>query len=164
MREGRLFDAIALLEGNKPLARIVGWQSDFRKLDPQSYAVYKAKFPEIDKIPLIGNTSAENVSAEKVLTLNPDIPIFGLSGHGPGKNSELVMQLEKAFLPVVFVDFRSEPLKNTLPSIRLLGITKRLNFDYTILSAKKISVSHPSALFLHLACAHLCSIGLKSGE
>lgn len=63
--EGRLFHAIALLEGNKPLARIVGWQGDFRKLDPQSYAVYKAKFPEIDKIPLIGNTSAESVSAEK---------------------------------------------------------------------------------------------------
>ncbi|QBY43941.1 ABC transporter substrate-binding protein [Arsenophonus nasoniae] len=119
--EGRLFHAIALLEGNKPLARIVGWQGDFRKLDPQSYAVYKAKFPEIDKIPLIGNTSAESVSAEKVLTLNPDIAIFGLSGHGPGKNSELVMQLEKAGVPVIFVDFRSEPLKNTLPSIRLLG-------------------------------------------
>ncbi|WP_181994942.1 efflux RND transporter permease subunit, partial [Arsenophonus endosymbiont of Bemisia tabaci] len=32
-------------------------------------------------------------------------------------------------------------------------IAKRLNFDYTILSANKISVSHPSALFLHLACA-----------
>jgi len=31
------------------------------------------------------------------------------------------MQLEKAGVPVVFVDFHSEPLKNTLPSIRLLG-------------------------------------------
>lgn len=105
--ERHLFHAIALLEGNKPLARIVSWQDDFRKLHPQSYAVYKNKFPEIDKIPLIGNTSAESVSAEKVLTLNPDIAILGLSGHGPGKNSELVMQLEKAGLPVVFVDFRS---------------------------------------------------------
>ncbi len=119
--EGRLFHAVALLEGDKPLARIAGWQGDFRKLDPQSYTVYKAKFPEIDKIPLIGNTSADSVSAEKVLTLNPDIAIFGLSGHGPGKNSELVAQLEKAGVPVVFVDFRTEPLKNTLPSIRMLG-------------------------------------------
>lgn len=69
LEEGRLFHAIALLEGNKPLARIIGWQGNLRKLDPQSYAVYKAKFSEIDKIPLIGNTSAESVSAEKVLTL-----------------------------------------------------------------------------------------------
>ena len=37
--EGRLFHVIALLEGDKPLARIVGWQGDFSKLDPQSYAV-----------------------------------------------------------------------------------------------------------------------------
>ncbi|OCQ52694.1 corrinoid ABC transporter substrate-binding protein [Photorhabdus australis subsp. thailandensis] len=119
--EGRLFHAVALLEGDKPLARIVGWQGDFRKLDPQSYAIYKAKFPEIDKVPLIGDTSADSVSSEKVLTLNPDIAIFGLSGHGPGKNSELVAQLEKAGVPVVFVDFRTDPLKNTLPSIRMLG-------------------------------------------
>ncbi|QTL41279.1 ABC transporter substrate-binding protein [Xenorhabdus budapestensis] len=119
--EGRLFHAIALLEGDKPLARIAGWQGDFRKLDPQTYSIYKAKFPEIDNIPLIGNTSADSVSSEKVLTLNPDVAIFGLSGHGPGKNSELVKQLEKAGTPVVFVDFRNNPLKNTLPSIRMLG-------------------------------------------
>lgn len=42
--EGRMIHAVALLEGDKPLARIAGWQGDFRKLDPQSYAVYKAKF------------------------------------------------------------------------------------------------------------------------
>ena len=107
--EGRMIHAVALLEGDKPLARIAGWQGDFRKLDPQSYAVYKAKFPEIDKIPLIGNTTEDSVSAEKVLTLNPDVAIFGLAGHGPGKNSELVGQLEKAGIPVVFVDFRNEP-------------------------------------------------------
>ncbi|WP_339385671.1 MULTISPECIES: ABC transporter substrate-binding protein [Xenorhabdus] len=119
--EGRLFHSVAVLEGDKPLARIVGWQGDFRKLDPQTYSIYKAKFPEIDNIPLIGNTTADTVSSEKVLTLNPDVAIFGLSGHGPGKHSELVKQLEKAGVPVVFVDFRNDPLKNTLPSIRMLG-------------------------------------------
>ncbi|CNB87101.1 solute-binding periplasmic protein of iron/siderophore ABC transporter [Yersinia pseudotuberculosis] len=123
--EGRLFYAVSLLEGKKPLDRIVGWQGDFRKLDPQTYAIYKAKFPQIDQIPLIGNTTADSISPEKVLTLNPDIAIFGLSGHGPGKGSELVKQLEKAGVPVVFVDFRNSPLKNTLPSMRLLG--KALN-------------------------------------
>ena len=119
--EGRLFFALSLLEGQKPFDRIVGWQGDFRKLDPQTYAVYKAKFPQIDAIPLIGNTSADSISPEKVLTLNPQVAIFGLSGHGPGKESALVGQLQKAGVPVVFVDFRSSPLKNTLPSMELLG-------------------------------------------
>ena len=119
--EGRLFFALSLLEGQKPFDRIVGWQGDFRKLDPQTYATYQAKFPQIDKIPLIGNTSADSISPEKVLTLNPQLAIFGLSGHGPGKGSELVNQLQKAGVPVVFVDFRTSPLKNTLPSMELLG-------------------------------------------
>src|SRR5471032_2737925 len=119
--EGRLFFAVSLLEGQKPFDRIVGWQGDFRKLDPQTYATYQAKFPQIDKIPLIGNTSADSISPEKVLTLNPQLAIFGLSGHGPGKESALVTQLQKAGVPVVFVDFRTSPLKNTLPSMELLG-------------------------------------------
>ena len=119
--EGRLFFAVSLLEGQKPFDRIVGWQGDFRKLDPQTYATYQAKFPQIDNIPLIGNTSADSISPEKVLTLNPQVAIFGLSGHGPGKESALVTQLQKAGVPVVFVDFRTSPLKNTLPSMELLG-------------------------------------------
>ncbi|MGV3344913.1 ABC transporter substrate-binding protein [Enterobacteriaceae bacterium LUAb1] len=119
--EGRLFYALALLEGQKPLDRIAGWQGDFRKLDRQTYAAYHAKFPKIDDIPLIGGTTADSISPEKVLELHPDVAIFGLSGHGPGRHSELVSQLEKAGIPVVFVDFRTSPLKNTLPSMRLLG-------------------------------------------
>ncbi|CAK9885396.1 MAG: Vitamin B12-binding protein [Candidatus Erwinia impunctatus] len=119
--EGRLFYAVSLLEGQKPLDRIAGWQGDFRKLDTQTYAQYRAKFPQIDAIPLIGNTTADSISPEKVLTLHPDVAIFGLAGHGPGRHSELVNQLESAGVPVVFVDFRSNPLKNTVPSMRVLG-------------------------------------------
>jgi iron complex transport system substrate-binding protein len=119
--EGRLFYALSLLEGQKPFDRIVGWQGDFRKLDPQTYAVYREKFPQIDKIPLIGTTTADSISPEKVLTLRPDIAIFSLAGHGPGRSHELVGQLEKAGVPVVFIDFRTSPLKNTLPSMELLG-------------------------------------------
>lgn len=119
--EGRLFFALSLLEGQKPFDRIVGWQGDFRRLDPQTYATYRAKFPQIDNIPLIGTTSADSISPENVLKLNPQLAIFGLSGHGPGRESELVNQLQKAGVPVVFVDFRTSPLKNTLPSMALLG-------------------------------------------
>ncbi|WP_440867422.1 bifunctional DNA primase/helicase [Symbiopectobacterium purcellii] len=44
------------------------------------------------------------------------------------------------------------------------AIAKRLNFDYTIWTENKLSVSQPISLFLLFACAHLCSIGLRSGE
>ncbi|MCD0491365.1 ABC transporter substrate-binding protein [Chromobacterium violaceum] len=119
--EGRLFYALALLEGKQPLARVAGWQGDFRQLDPQTYAQYKKRFPEIDRIPLIGQTSENSVSAEKVLTLKPDIAIFSISGHGPGLNNPIVQQLQAAKVPVVFVDFRNAPLEHTVPSLRVMG-------------------------------------------
>lgn len=119
--EGRLFYALSLLEGNKPLARIAGWQGDFRKLDPQGYGAYRQQFPEIDRIPLIGETSEDTISAEKVLTLKPDLAIFSISGHGPGLDNPVVQQLTRAGVPVIFVDFRNKPIEHTVPSLRLMG-------------------------------------------
>ncbi|QEL54548.1 ABC transporter substrate-binding protein [Chromobacterium paludis] len=119
--EGRLFYALALLEGKQPLARVAGWQGDFHQLDPQTYAQYQKRFPQIDRIPLIGNTSENSVSAEKVLALKPDIAIFSVSGHGPGLNNPIVKQLQAAKVPVVFVDFRNAPLEHTVPSLRIMG-------------------------------------------
>ncbi|MFV0480986.1 MAG: ABC transporter substrate-binding protein [Campylobacteraceae bacterium] len=119
--EGRYFHALALLEGDEPFKRIVGWQGDFKKLDPQNYNEYKKKFPQIDDIPLIGGSTTDTVSNEKVLMLNPDIAIFGISGHGPMQEGSLVGLLERMGVPVVFVDFRSYPLKNTIPSMKILG-------------------------------------------
>ncbi len=55
--------------------------------------------------------------------------------------------------------------------LALHNIAKQLNFDYTIWTENKLSVSQHISLFLLFAfcfllfaCAHLCSIGLRSGE
>ena len=119
--EGRMLYAVAALEPGDPLKRIVGWQGELKTVDEQGYAAYKAKFPEIDKIPTIGKTSEASVNPEKVLDLHPDIAIFGIAGHGPGVKNPLVEQLHQAGVPVVFIDFRQHPMQNTLPSMRLLG-------------------------------------------
>ncbi len=57
-----------------------------------------------------------------------------------------------------------EVLPEMPPPDMPLYIAKRLNFDYTIWTENKLSVSQPISLFLLFACAHLCSIGLRSGE
>ncbi len=121
--EGRLFHALALLEGKEnPFARLAGWQGDFRELDPQTYGRYRDKFPQADQIPLIGKTNENTISAERVLELRPDIAIFAVGGgHGPQLGNPLLDQLEKIGVPVIFLDFRADPLKNTVPSMRLLG-------------------------------------------
>lgn len=119
--EGRLMSAFALLDRDKPFARIVGWQNDLRKLDPNTYNAYAAKFPEVKDIPLIGQASEQSVSAEQILTLKPDLAVFSISGHGPTEHSPVADLLEKAGVAVLFVDFRINPVKGTETSLAALG-------------------------------------------
>ena len=118
--EGRQLYTLALLE-DPPLARVIGWQGDMSTFDPQTYQQYRARFPQIDGIAKIGGTSEASVSPEKVLSLRPDLAIFSISGHGPGRRNPLVEQLQKIGVPVIFIDFREHPLAHTIPSLRLLG-------------------------------------------
>nr|WP_084635935.1 ABC transporter substrate-binding protein [Comamonas sp. B-9] len=119
--EGRFLYALALMEGAEPLKRIVGWQGELAFADPNGWAAYQQRFAQITQIPLIGRTSEDSVSYEKSVSTQPDIAIFGLGGHGPGRQSSLVQALEKAGVPVVFIDFRAQPVRNTAKSIRILG-------------------------------------------
>lgn len=119
--EGRLVYALAPLEKQHLFDRIVGWQGEFRGADTQSYDQYVATFPQAARVALIGKTTADTVSPERVLDLHPDLAILTVSGHGPGAASELVAQLESAHVPVVFVDFRADPLHDTVASMQILG-------------------------------------------
>jgi iron complex transport system substrate-binding protein len=119
--ESRLLSAVALLDGQHPLSRIVGWQGDLPTMDPQTFDAYAQTFPAIRQIPLIGKATEDSISDEKALSLRPDVAIFSLAGHGPSRYNALVKQLEATGTTVVFVDFRLHPLQDTLPSIRLLG-------------------------------------------
>ena len=119
--EGRLISAFALLDRDQPFKRIVGWQNDLRKLDPNTYAAYVAKFPEVKDIPLIGQASEQSVSAEQILALKPDLAVFSISGHGPTEHSPVADVLEQAGIAVLFVDFRVNPLQGTRDSMTALG-------------------------------------------
>jgi iron complex transport system substrate-binding protein len=120
--EGRFIHAIALLERQDPTAVVAGWMGEFRRLDPAGYAQYAARFPRVEQIPLVGATTAESFSVERALALQPDLVVLSLGGgHAPGRDSEVVAQFARAGVPVLFIDFRAHPLKDTVPSLRLLG-------------------------------------------
>lgn len=116
--EGRDIITLNLLDTN-PVSLIAGWSGDFKKT--QEYKAYAHKFPAIAGIPVTG-TSRETFSVEKAIACKPDLAVFSIKGHGPGpEDKDLIRQLESAGIPVVFIDFRSDPFRNTLPSIILLG-------------------------------------------
>ena len=120
--EGRFLVAMSLLAPTDPLARVAGVLNEFRMYDPAGFAAYAEVFPEIETLPVFGQASEESVSLERAILLKPDAAVFGLSGHGPRKTSKaLIGRLEDAGIPVVFIDFRDDPLANTANSMRILG-------------------------------------------
>ncbi|MFC5420936.1 ABC transporter substrate-binding protein [Bosea eneae] len=120
--EGRYVPALAILDRDDPVGRVVGMMGDYEAVDPASYARYRERFPKIAGIARIGRAAKESFSLEKAIALRPQVAIFGLGGHGPDTRSgEVIAALEKTGTAIVFIDFRSDPLVNTPKSLELLG-------------------------------------------
>lgn len=120
--EGRYIPALAILDRENPVGRLVGMMGDYEAVDPASYQRYRARFPEIDRVKRIGRAARDTFSIEQAVAAQPQVAIFGLGGHGPGTRSqEVIRALEAAGVAIVFIDFRSDPLGNTPRSIELLG-------------------------------------------
>ncbi|ADZ70589.1 ABC transporter substrate-binding protein [Polymorphum gilvum] len=119
--DGRVLTALALLDRDNPVARVKYILSDLGRTDPDMLSHLKARFPETADIPMVVGTET-GASAEAIIALGPDVAILSMSGHGPSvEDKEFVSQLEAAGIPVVFIDFRMDPLNNTTASIRLMG-------------------------------------------
>lgn len=120
--ESRYIPALAILEGEHVVDRLVGMLPDFEMTDPAGYAQYLARFPALADVPRVGHTSADSFSLEHVLAMDPDLAIFSLDGHGPGaRHQDLIDRLERAGVVVIFIDFRQRPLENTQTSMAVLG-------------------------------------------
>lgn len=120
--EGRFIAALGTLGVKKPVDRIAGMMGEFRLFDPAGFAAFKIAYPHIEDVPTFGRTTEDSASIEKMLLLKPDAAIFGLNGHGPSARAEhIIKRLEAANIPVIFIDFRQDPIKNTTRSMEILG-------------------------------------------
>ena len=120
--EGRYIPLLALLRPDNPVEGLVGMMTTLGWTQPGLEKQLYARFPEARDIPLFGHRSADSVSVERIIDLDPQVAVFGLGDHGPGAESaELIAQLEAAGIAVVFIDFRLDPLNNTIPSVELIG-------------------------------------------
>ncbi len=120
--EGRFLAVLGVLGIEKPVAHVAGMMNEFKLYDPAGYQQYQTAFPEIDAVDTFGHASEQSVSVEKIILLDPDVAIFGLNGHGPGaKSKHITDRLGAAGIPIVFIDFRQDPIKNTVKSVELVG-------------------------------------------
>ncbi len=120
LAEGRQITALALLHPD-PVSLLAGWLGDFRRNDSESYALYRARFPAIDAVPVIGVGNDGSFAVEQAIAIKPDVAVLGVSFAPGGRSNDVARQLEAAGIPVVFTDFFVNPFDNTIPSLRLLA-------------------------------------------
>ncbi|MCX8959474.1 ABC transporter substrate-binding protein [Erwinia psidii] len=119
--EGRMIYTLALVEEGNPVKRVVGWPGDLQRLDRQSWDRYSAAFPQIKTIPVIGTGNYAQISVEKVIALRPDLVILPVYAKQASNHDSFQQQLTDAGIPVIYIDTRVEQLKNTVPSLQILG-------------------------------------------
>ncbi|MEM6760925.1 MAG: ABC transporter substrate-binding protein [Pseudomonadota bacterium] len=120
--EGRMMYAIAAITDGNPFENIVGWKDDLIQFDPDAFRKFEGAFPE-DAARMInfGNPYAGDFSIEAVLEADADLLLLDSGNLFKAEETGLIEKLDKAGVPVVFIDFRRNATENTVPSLLVLG-------------------------------------------
>ena len=119
--EGRQIYFLAALDKENPFQHVVGWRDDLAKADPETYAAYLAKYPDIAKLPTFGGMKDGTFDIEQAISLKPDVILMNIDAKVATQEAGYIEKLEKVGIPLVYVDFREKPMENTEPSMRLMG-------------------------------------------
>ena len=119
--EGRLIYAVAAIEKGDPFRRVVGWRDDLLKADPATFDVYRAKYPDIDKIPTFGGVKDGTFDVEQAIALQPDVVVMNIESKSATDDAGLDEKLAAVGIPLLYIDFRDAPIANTTPSLKILG-------------------------------------------
>ena len=119
--EGRQIYMLASLFKDNPIEQVVGWRSDFRLYDHDTYQVYVEKFPAMAELQEFGSPYDGTFDVEMAISLDTDLVILPLGNLRQAEESGIISKLDEVGVPVVFIDFRDRPLENTIPSVHLMG-------------------------------------------
>jgi iron complex transport system substrate-binding protein len=119
--EGRQLYLLAALDTQNPIERIVGWRKDLIQSDPDTYNAYLRKFPGIASIPTFGGFEDGTFDIEQAISQRPDVIILNIEAQHATEDARYIEKLGALGIPVVYVDFRNQPMTNTEPTMRLFG-------------------------------------------
>ncbi|MDP4559052.1 ABC transporter substrate-binding protein [Halomonas meridiana] len=119
--EGRQIYLLGMLKPDAPLAHVVGWREDFSQADPDNYQRYLERFPEMASIPTFGGFKDGTFDVEQAASLNPDLILMNIEAKAATEDAAYDDKLAELDIPIVYVDFREDPIENTIPSMRLIG-------------------------------------------
>ncbi|WP_447769453.1 ABC transporter substrate-binding protein [Pseudomonas kilonensis] len=119
--EGRQLYLVAALDTQNPIERIVGWRKDLIQSDPDTYGAYLRAFPDIARIPTFGGFEDGTFDIEQAISQRPDVIILNIEAQHATEDARYIEKLDALGIPVVYVDFRNNPMQNTEPTMRLFG-------------------------------------------
>ncbi|WP_189519933.1 ABC transporter substrate-binding protein [Kushneria pakistanensis] len=119
--EGRQIYLLSVLQPETPFEGVVGWREDLAQADPETYDAYAARFPELKKIPTFGGFKDGTFDVEQAASLKPDVVFMNIEAKTATEDAGYEAKLAALGIPIVYVDFREDPIKDTPASIRLMG-------------------------------------------
>ncbi|RMC35766.1 ABC transporter substrate-binding protein [Paracoccus alkanivorans] len=119
--EGRQIYLLGALEREAPFARVVGWREDLLQADPDSYAAYAEKFPELKELPTFGGFKDGTFDVEQAAALKPDVVLMNLESRAATEDAGYDDKLAELGIPIVYVDFREDPMAHSIKSMRIMG-------------------------------------------
>lgn len=123
LQDGRDIMTLALLDRANPFTRVVAWNNNLKKSDPQTIFLLEEKWKaDISRIPDMGFNDKGEVDAEQVIAQNPDVLIAQLRAKPALEGSGVTAKLKEVGIPVIYVDTFLNPVENTKSSITLLGL------------------------------------------
>ncbi|RVI63078.1 ABC transporter substrate-binding protein, partial [Sinorhizobium meliloti] len=102
--EGRQIYFVGALDKDEPFKRVVGWRDDLAKADPETYAAYLAKYPDIAKLPTFGGMKDGTFDIEQAVALKPDVMLMNIDAKTATEEAGYIEKLEKVGIPLVYVD------------------------------------------------------------
>jgi iron complex transport system substrate-binding protein len=121
LAHGRQLNLLGLLHPD-PVSLLTGWAEDMPAAQPGEMPPWRRRFPAIDAVPLLPRRLEEGPALERLLVLSPDLVLLPRPGTGASAGMAKVLSvLEGAGIPAAVVDIAADPLRDTLPSIGLLG-------------------------------------------
>lgn len=104
-----------------PVSLLVGMGGDLRRIDPVGFSVLARRFPKLADVPELTQQVGQDLPLEQLIALQPDLLVMAAWQRQRPGAEETLRTVERAGIPVIFVDFFINPLSRALASLRLLG-------------------------------------------
>ena len=121
LSESRHVYSLVFLNKDNPIDKVVAWGEDLQKAAPDFYDKVLSVAPKAADLPIIGSIAKDNLPIETLVKYKPDVFIMTLDVYNSAKEKGYLDKLDGQKIAYVVTDFRRDPVKNTVPSVTLLG-------------------------------------------